>query len=86
MNIEAVSKGSGLNGGREVWVHVYSDEVHDWPSIEAKLDDGQRAMLENLGKRSLSYFPHSPTGEEREEHGYRFEDWFVWAATKRGGK
>lgn len=82
MKIEAIGKSSGLHGGREVWVHVFSNEVMDWPSVEAKLDAGQLAMLENLGdKRTLSYYPHSPDADEREEHGYPFEDFWVWSAT-----
>lgn len=86
MKIEAVSKSSGLGGGREVWFRVYSNEVLDWPSVEAKLNDGQRAMLENLGKRTLAYFPHSPTSEEREEHGYLVDDWWVWSAVQTARK
>lgn len=83
MKIEATSKAKGLNGGPEVWFHVYSHEAMDWPSVEKNLDDGQRAMLENLGKRTLAYFPHDPTSEEREEHGFLCEDFWVWSAVKR---
>lgn len=81
MRIEATSKTTGLSGGREVWVRVFSNEVLDWPSVKAKLDEGQMAMLENLGLRpTLAYFPHNPTDDEREDHGYEFSDWWVWAA------
>ena len=80
MRIEVKSKDAGLNGGPEVWVRVLSNDVHDWPSIEAKLSGPQRAMLNALGNRTLSYFPHRPTAEERAEHSYSFEDWFVWQA------
>lgn len=80
VQIEATNKYKGLNGGREVWIRVYSDEVLDWPSVEAKLTQGQMDMLNHLGRRTLSYFPHSPTREEREEHGYAFEDHWVWAS------
>ena len=83
MKIEAVSKASGLNGGREVWVRVLSNEVHDWPSVAKKMGGPQAAMLDALGiGRALSYFPHNPTGEEREEHGYSFEEFWVWRAAK----
>lgn len=84
VKIEAINKTTGLNGGREVWFHVFSNEVMDWPSVEAQLDDGQRAILENLGKRTLAYFPHDPTSEEREEHGYLCDDWWVWSAVRKG--
>lgn len=84
MRIEAVAQASGLNGGPEVWVHVYSDEVLDWPRVEAKLNAGQAAMLESLGRRTLRYFPHTTTADEREEHGYTFEDFWVWSANKKG--
>lgn len=81
MRIEAEAKTSGLNGGAEVWFRVLSNEVHDWPSIEKKLSGPQRVMLNSLGlKRTLSYFPHRPTAEERSEHSFSFEDWFVWQA------
>lgn len=82
MKIETSSKSKALSlsGKREVWVQVFSNEMHDWPSIQAKLSDAQRATLDALGPKVLSYFPHSPTAEEREEHGYSFEDFFVWAA------
>lgn len=83
MQIETTNKYTGLNGGREVWVRVYSDEVVDWRAVQAKLTEGQAAMLENLGKRTMSYFPHSPTPAEREDHGWLCEDWFVWASTAR---
>ena len=83
MKIEAVSKDQGLHGGREVWFHVFSHEVYDWPSIEKLLSDEQRRQLDDLGPRTLSYYPHSPLPEEREEHGYLCEDFFVWSSTKR---
>lgn len=80
MKIEVAQQAEGLNGGAEVWVHVFANEVHDWPSIEAKLNATQRAILNSLGPRSMSYFPHMPDTDEQGEHGYMFEDWFVWTA------
>lgn len=83
MKIEAASKSPNLSlsGKREVWVHVLANEVHDWPAIEAKLSGPQRSMLNGLGiGRSLSYFPHSPDSDEREEHGHTVDDWWVWSA------
>ena len=85
VKIEAVSKSEdvSLSGKREVWVHVFANEVHDWPGVEAKLSGPQRSMLNGLGThRAVSYFPHSPDSSEREEHGYSFEDFWVWRAGK----
>lgn len=67
-----------LSGKPEVWVHVFSNEMHDWPSIEAKLSGAQRVILNDLGKRTMAYFPHTPNSDEREEHGFMFEDFWVW--------
>lgn len=88
MKIEVSSKGPGtsLSGKSEVWVHVFANEMHDWPSIEKKLSDEQRAMLDGLGRRTLAYFPHNPLPEEREEHGYLCDDWFVWASVASARK
>lgn len=85
MRIEAVSKSGhiSLSGKSEVWVHVFSNEMHDWPSIEAKLSGTQRAILNDLGlQRTMAYYPHTPDATEREEHGWAFEDHWVWAAAK----
>ena len=85
MRIEAVSKSTGvsLSGKREVWVRVLSNEVYDWGRVQAKLSADQAAMLEGLGLgRKLSYFPHSPVPEEREDHGYNVDDFWVWSAAK----
>ena len=80
MKIEAVTKSCGINGGPEVWVRVLSSEVLDWPSVERRLNEGQLAMLEALGERTISYYPHSPIPEEREAHGFMCDDWWVWSA------
>ena len=85
MRIEASSKSEAvsLSGRREVWVHVLSNEVHDWSRVQDKLSADQAAMLDALGGgRKLSYYPHSPIPEEREEHGYNCDDWWVWSAAK----
>jgi hypothetical protein len=64
-----------------VWVHVYANAMHDWPSVEAKLTGPQRVMLNGLGtQRKLAYFPHSPTPGEREDHGYLCDDFWVWSS------
>lgn len=85
LKIEAMCKSAavGLSGRREVWVHVLSNEALDWPRVQDMLGAGQAAMLDNLGAgRKLAYFPHSPTSDEREDHGYAVEDWWVWSAAK----
>lgn len=85
MRIEAMSKSAavGLSGKREVWVHVLSNEVYDWPRVQDKLSADQAAMLDALGAgRKLSYYPHSPTRHEFEDHGYNVDDWWVWSAAK----
>lgn len=79
MKIEAVSKDQGLHGGREVWFHVFSQDVLDWPTIERNLSESQRAQLMDLGDRQLDYYPHNPLPEEVEEHGYPFEEFWVWS-------
>jgi hypothetical protein len=79
LKIEAVSKDEGLHGGPEVWFHVFSNEVLDWPRIEKKLTDEQRALLAGLGlNKQLHYYPHNPLPEEIEEHGFSFEEFWVW--------
>jgi hypothetical protein len=80
LKIDAISKDRGLHGGREVWFHVFSDEVLDWPRIEKNLSDEQRALLVGLGNRQLHYYPHNPLPEEIEEHGWHFEEFWVWRA------
>lgn len=79
MKIEMTSKTAGLNGGPEVWVRVFSNEVLDWPRVEKLLSEEQASDLAALGPKKLSYFPHTTTAEERAEHGYSFEEFWVWA-------
>lgn len=76
MRIEVSRKSTGLKGGPEVWVRVLSNEVVDWPAVAAKLDQGTRDLVAGA---TLTYYPHLVTAEERDEHDYRFEDWFTWA-------
>lgn len=78
MKIEAITKDQGLHGGREVWFHVFSHEVLDWPRIEEKLTEAQYALLSSLGARELHYYPHNPLPEEVEEHGFPLEEFWVW--------
>ena len=66
----------GLHGGPEVWVKVLSTEVLDWPRIAAKLDEDDTRSLR--GKSLLRYIPHHVTQEERMEHGYLVEEWYIW--------
>lgn len=86
MKIEAVHKDqdASLHGGREVWFHVFSNDVLDWPTIEKNLSESQRVLLMGLGdQRQLHYYPHNPLPEEVEEHGYSFEEFWVWRSTNR---
>ena len=81
VKIETVSKAQGLNGGPEVWVRVFANEMLDWSRVEAMLSDDDKVALSALGPKKLSYYPHNTTAEERAEHGYSFDEWWVWSAT-----
>jgi hypothetical protein len=84
VKIEAVTKDqdTSLHGTREVWFHVFSHEVLDWPTIEKNLSESQRSLLMGLGmNKQLHYYPHNPLPEEVEEHGYSFEEFWVWRST-----
>ena len=76
MKVEVYHEESGLRGGREVWVKVLSNEAMDWPRISAHLDDETRETLK--GYKLDSWYPHPVSDEEREEHTYLTEEWFVW--------
>lgn len=78
MRIEVFEQQDGLYGGREVWVRVLSNEAHDWRSVEEKLSDEQRVVLNDLGTRTMRYYPFTPTAEDKADHGYVFEDMWVW--------
>jgi len=76
VRIEVTKQPEGLCGGPEVWVRVLSTEVLDWPRIESKL--GEEDIQAIKGKSLLRYLPHHVTEEERVDHAYSFEDWFIW--------
>lgn len=80
MHIEVTERSAGLHGGPEVWVKVLSAEVLDWPRVAAKLGEDDTQALR--GKSLLRYIPHHVTEEERMEHGYLVEEWFVWGAAR----
>lgn len=77
MRIEVSEHEDGLNGGPEVWVRVLSTEVLDWPRVEAKLGEAEAQSIK--GKRLVSFLPHHVSEEERVEHSYSFEDWWIFA-------
>lgn len=76
MRIEVTRNPDGLHGGPEVWVRVLSSEVQDWPRIEAKLNEEDAQAIAGLDLKR--YLPHVPTQEERAEHGYLSEDWWIF--------
>lgn len=79
VQIEVFEQESGLRGGREVWFKVLSNTVVDWPDVKAKLTSEQQALLDNLDRPSMSYFPHLVSEEERADHGFALEDWWTFA-------
>lgn len=72
---------AGLNGGREVWVRVLSNEVLDFPRVEKEMSAQDRSTLNSINPRKLlNYFPHLVTPEEKVDHGFSFEDWWCWGS------
>jgi hypothetical protein len=88
MQVEVFEQTAGLHGGKEVWVKALSNEVVDWPTVRAKLDDRHTDVIDRCvdhnDQRGMpkGYHPHLVTEEERMEHGYRYEDWWVFVIPK----
>ena len=78
MQIELFEQAEGLHGGKEVWVKVLSNEVMDLLDVKSKLTKEQHEAIAHPARLS-GYHPHLVTDEERTDHGYRFEDWFIWS-------
>lgn len=76
LRIELFEQAQGLLGGREMWIKVLSNQVMDLPTILEHLAPEDRARLN--GMKMTQYHPHAPTDEEREEHSYLVEDWFIY--------
>lgn len=67
----------------EVWVRVRSHGVVDWPRVEAALDDTQRRTLNGINPRELKqYYPHHVSPDERAEHGYKYEEFWVFTSMR----
>ena len=80
LSIEVSVQPEGLHGGPEVWIKVLSNSMVDWPSVEAKLTEGQKEILKPTTRQPLDYYPHLVTAEEKAEHGFSYEDWWVFTA------
>jgi hypothetical protein len=78
MRIEVIDQPEGLRGEHEVWVKVLANSAVDWPQVQNSLSEDQREVLAGGPKSPSYYCPHLVTPEEREEHGYLTEDWFVF--------
>lgn len=82
MRIEVIDQPKGLRGEHEVWVKVLANSAVDWPQVAASLSEAQQEALRGAPARPSYYYPHLVTPEEREEHGYHTEDWFVFLMPK----
>lgn len=76
VQIDVFEQAEGLHGGKEVWVKVLSNEVMDLLDVKSKLTKEQHGAIASM--RLAGYHPHLVTDDERDEHGYRFEDWWTW--------
>ena len=79
-HIESFGQAEGLHGTPEVWVRVLSNSVVDWPDVERALNDAQREILKPSPRQPLNYYPHLVTPEEKAEHGFSLEDWWIFTA------
>lgn len=64
--------------GPELWVQVLSSEVLDLPRIREAFTADQAETFAGYAQRPTDYYPHWVTAEEREEHGFKFEDWMIF--------
>ncbi|HKN44253.1 MAG TPA: hypothetical protein VJW23_10035 [Propionibacteriaceae bacterium] len=79
-SIEVSVQPEGLHDGPEVWVKVLSHSMIDWPSVLERLTDAQKEVLQPGARRPIDYYPHLVTAEEKAEHGFSYEDWWVFTA------
>jgi hypothetical protein len=80
MQIEVFDQSEGLHGGPEVWVKVLSNTAVDWQDVERALTEAQREVLKPSPRQPKNYHPHLVTVEEKAEHGYSLEDWWIFSA------
>jgi len=78
MRIEVFNQSEGLHGEPEVWVKVLSNTVVDWPDVERALTSEQFEVVQPRYRKPIGYHPHLVTAEEKVEHGYSLEDWFIF--------
>ena len=78
MHIEVIDQPEGLRGEHEIWVKVLANSAVDWPQVQNSLSEAQRQMMWGGPARPNYYYPHLVTPEEKEEHGYSTEDWWVF--------
>jgi hypothetical protein len=76
--IEVFDQNEGLHGDHEVWVKVLSNTVADWPEVKKRLTDAQEAVMKGTSSLPFKYYVHMVTPEEKAEHGYSFEDWWIF--------
>lgn len=82
MQIEVITQDEGLSGEREVWVRALSRTVVDWADIKRSMSSEQLAVLAEAEEKPVRYYPHLVTPEERDEHSYNYEDWFIFRQRK----
>jgi hypothetical protein len=81
MQIEVFVQSEGLHDGPEVWVKVLSNTVVDWPDVQAGLTAEQEELLKpSPARRPIDFHPHLVTAEEKADHGYSYEDWWIFTA------
>lgn len=86
VNIEVTITDEGLHGGREIWFKVQSNEVVDWPRVEAKLDESEAQLLKDLGRRKLFWHPDERTPEEKAASPFTFEEFWIWQQDATAGR
>ena len=63
----------------EVWVKVLSNEVIDLGAARSAMSEDQRELMKLAASyEPTSYYPHLVTKEEEADHGFRFEDWWIF--------
>jgi hypothetical protein len=67
-----------LSGGPELWVRVLTNEMVDLPRVKAAIADDQAEIWAGYADKPSDYYPHWVTPEEKTEHGFKYEDWFIF--------